>query len=226
MAGDADLAQVATLLADTTRASMCVALLDGRFKTAGELARLAGVSASTASEHLARLVAGGLFEADRQGRHRYFRLAGPDVAAALEAMAVLAPARPVGSLRDVTTGDALRRGRTCYDHLAGRLGVALTDALVSAGVLTVDFALADPAPLASLAVRLPPPSRRPLVRACVDWTERRHHAAGALPAALTARLFELGWLERLGTGRAIRLTVAGQDGLHQTLGCAITHRVA
>jgi DNA-binding transcriptional ArsR family regulator len=226
MAGDADIAQVATLLANTTRASICAALLDGRFKAAGELARLGGVSASTASEHLARLVAGGLLEADQQGRHRYFRLAGPQVAAALEAIAVLAPAGPVRSLRDHTAGEALRRGRTCYDHLAGRLGVALTDALVSAGVLTVDFALADPTPLAALAVQVPTTSRRPVVRACVDWTERRHHAAGALPAALTARLLELGWLQRIGSSRAVRLTAAGQHGLHQTLGCNVTDHAA
>lgn len=218
MRGDADVAAAAKLLADATRAAFCLALLDGRFRTAGELARAGGVSASTASGHLARLLTGGLVEVTSQGRHRYFRLAGPEVAAAVEALAVLAPVGPVRSLREATATRTLREGRTCYDHLAGRLGVAVTDSLVTAGVLTKELARADLSPLAPLDLTLSAAGRRPLARPCLDWTERRYHAAGTLPAALTTRLLDLGWLHRLGSRRAVRLSRDGEEGLAALLG--------
>jgi DNA-binding transcriptional ArsR family regulator len=123
MSGEPDIAQVAKLLAGPSRADICLALLDGRFRTAGELARAAQVAASTASEHLGRLRKGGFVEVASQGRHRYYRLAGAEVAAALEALGVLARATPVRSLRQAKASRRLRAGRTCYDHLAGRLGV-------------------------------------------------------------------------------------------------------
>ncbi|WP_228386925.1 ArsR/SmtB family transcription factor [Ornithinicoccus halotolerans] len=220
--GDTDLAALGRLLADSSRATMCTVMLDGRFHTAGELARAAEVAPSTASEHLTRLVSGGLVEGDRQGRHRYYRLAGADVAAALESLALVAPERAVTGLRSSSASAALRRGRTCYDHLAGELGVRLTDALIRRNVITDEFALADAAPLRELGVAVPAPadgaSRRPLVRGCVDWTERRHHAAGVVPAALATRLFDLGWVARVGSGRAVRLTGAGEAGLVGALG--------
>lgn len=220
MTGDADVAAVAALFGDRARAAMCVALLDGRHRPAGELARLAGVTASTASEHLGLLRAGGLLDATTQGRHRYYRLAGPDVAAAIETLSVIAPPAPVRSLRQSAAARRLRAGRMCYDHLAGQLGVLVTDALVAAGVLTPELGLADPAPLAPLRVAAPRSSaRRPAARPCLDWTERRQHAAGALPAALTSRLFELEWLCRPEAGRAVRLTPGGRQGLATTLGC-------
>lgn len=214
MPGDADIAAVASILADRSRASICQTLLDGRFRTAGELARAAAITPSTASEHLSRLLAGGLVEVTRQGRHRYYRLAGPDVAAALEALGALAPARPVNGLRESTAGAALRVGRTCYDHLAGQLGVAVTQGLVRAGVLNRDLAVVDVAALEPFGVALPQGSRRPLVRPCVDWTERCYHVAGALPAALTTAMFERGWLTRVGRGRAVRLSDSGRAELH------------
>lgn len=217
MPGDADIAAVASILADRSRAAICQTLLDGRFRTAGELARAASITPSTASEHLSRLLAGGFVEGTRQGRHRYYRLAGPDVAAALEALGALAPTSPVNSLRESTAGAALRVGRTCYDHLAGQLGVAVTQGLVRAGVLNNDLAVADVAPLKSLGVALPDGSRRPIVRPCIDWTERCYHVAGALPAALTTALFENGWLTRVGRGRAVRLTDAGRAELRWLL---------
>jgi DNA-binding transcriptional ArsR family regulator len=213
MPGDADIAAVASVLADRSRAAICQTLLDGRFRTAGELARAAAIMPSTASEHLSRLLSGGFVEVTRQGRHRYYRLAGPDVAAALEALGALAPPRPVNSLRESSAGAALRDGRTCYDHLAGRLGVAVTRGLVDAGVLNSDLAVVDVAPLESLGVVVPHGSRRPLVRPCVDWTERCYHIAGALPAALTTAFFDRGWLTRVGRGRAVRLTAAGRAEL-------------
>jgi DNA-binding transcriptional ArsR family regulator len=215
--GDARLAAVAKLFADDTRAAFCAALLDGSSRTAGELARYAGVAASTASEHLSQLVAGGMLEATKLGRHRYFRLASDEVAAALEALAVVAPTKRVSSLRQATVGTALREGRTCYDHLAGRLGVVLTDALIARGIVTPDFAPGDLSPLERLGIEMPPGSSRPSVRPCLDWTERRHHVAGALPAAFTRRLFELNWVQRTTQHRGVRVTEIGHEGLSDLL---------
>ncbi|MEH0845351.1 helix-turn-helix domain-containing protein [Micromonospora sp. CPCC 205711] len=212
------LADLAALLADNTRASFCLALLDGRAWTAGELARGAGVAASTASDHLTRLVRGGLLVEERQGRHRYVRLAGPAVAQLIEDLAGHAPASPrsARSLRAVTADAALAHARTCYDHLAGRLGVRLRDTLLARGLLGQADGLAlTPAGrewLAEFGVApVPPRSRRPLVRDCLDWTERRPHLAGALGAALCQRFAELGWTSP-GAGRAVRVTPAGLAG--------------
>ncbi len=215
------MADTARLLGDPTRATMCTLLLDGRFHTAGELARAAGVSPSTASEHLGRLLDGQLVTATRQGRHRYYRLAGPEVAAALEALCVLAGDgrdAPVRSLRASTASAQLRAGRTCYDHLAGELGLDVTRRLVGAGVLTPELGVHDMTPLAALELGPLTPARGPLARPCLDWTERRHHVAGPLARVLTERLLELEWLRRLPTPRAVRLTRAGREGLAALLG--------
>ncbi|SBT39918.1 ArsR/SmtB family transcription factor [Micromonospora auratinigra] len=219
------LAGLAALLADPTRASFCLALLDGRAWTAGELARRAGVAPSTASDHLTRLVRGGLLVQERQGRHRYVRLAGPAVAQLVEDLAGHAPTPPVPprTLRAASAGAALAYARTCYDHLAGRLGVLLHDALLDRGVLDRSGGLAlTPAGvtwLAGLGVPVAPlrAARRPLVRDCLDWTERRPHLAGALGAALCRRFADLGWTAS-GTGRAVRLTPAGRPALAAALG--------
>ncbi|MGC5019119.1 ArsR/SmtB family transcription factor [Micromonospora sp. DT47] len=210
------LADLAVLLADGTRASFCLALLDGRAWTAGELARAAGVAPSTASDHLSRLVRGGLLVEERQGRHRYLRLAGPAVAQLIEDLAGHLPPtpRPASSLRAATADAALARARTCYDHLAGRLGVRLRDALLARGLLEAADGLALTAAgrewLAGLGVPVAPlrAGRRPLLRDCLDWTERRPHLAGALGAALCHRFAELGWTAR-GGGRSIRVTPSG-----------------
>ncbi|MGN9813515.1 ArsR/SmtB family transcription factor [Micromonospora sp. BQ11] len=223
--GGPELARLAALLADDTRARMCLALLDGRAWTAGELARLAGVAPSTASEHLGHLVRGGLLAEERQGRHRYLRLAGPSVAQLIEDLAGHAPPprTPVGSWRAARADAALAYARTCYDHLAGRLGVLVRDAMLARRLLDDTAGLAlTPAGrhwLTALAVPvdLPHNGRRPLVRDCLDWTERRPHLAGTLGAALCRRLFELGWLAP-GTGRAVRLTPAGGPALAAALG--------
>jgi DNA-binding transcriptional ArsR family regulator len=215
------MADTARLLGDPTRAAMCTLLLDGRFHTAGELARAAGVAPSTASEHLGRLLDGQLVTATRQGRHRYYRLAGPEVAAALEALCVLAGGgkdAPVRSLRASTANAQLRAGRTCYDHLAGELGLDVTRRLVAAGVLTPELGVHDLTPLAALQLGPLTPARGPLARPCLDWTERRHHVAGPLARLLTERLFELDWLRRLPTPRAVRLTGTGREGLAALLG--------
>jgi len=222
-----DLASLAGLLADETRAAMCLALLDGRAWTAKELAAHANVAPSTATEHLHRLVAGGLLVERRQGRHRYLQLADPEVATLLEDLSArLAPAaRNVKGLRASTAHEALRRGRTCYDHLAGRLGIAVTDAMAEAGLLDVagGFALTaagrqwltGPVGIDPAALR---PGRRPMARACLDWTERRQHLAGVAGARLCERLLGRGWVIRVGSGRAVRTTPEGRTALRDRLG--------
>jgi DNA-binding transcriptional ArsR family regulator len=220
--GAAEMARLAGALADRTRAAFCLALLDGRAWTAGELARHGGVARSTASEHLDRLVADGLLAEERQGRHRYVRLADHEVAELVEHLSARAP-RPVAgpaSLGDATKRAALARGRTCYDHLAGALGVGVTDAMLDQGLL--DGWTVTPAGRAwldSLGVTVPAGGRRPFARGCLDWTERRPHLAGAVGAALCRRCLDAGWVERIGTGRAVRLTPPGRD----VLGASLQH---
>jgi DNA-binding transcriptional ArsR family regulator len=219
------LARFAGLLADGTRATFCMALLDGRAWTAGELARYAGVAASTASEHLTLLVAGGLLAEEHQGRHRYVRLATPRVAELIEEMSVYADAgspTPPTSLRGAVASEAMARARTCYDHLAGRLGVRVTDAMTARGFLgTADgFVLTAEGRewLESEVGATLGGGRRPVVRACLDWTERRPHLAGAAGAALCRRLHERGWVVRIGSQRAVRVTPDGESGLRELLG--------
>jgi DNA-binding transcriptional ArsR family regulator len=223
--GAPELARLAALLADGTRAAFCMALIDGRAWTAGELARRAGVTASTASDHLNRLVAGGLLVEERQGRHRYVRLAGPRVAQLIEDLTAHVPAQtPASSLRTATVSAAMARARTCYDHLAGRLGVLVTDALTRRGLLDqrAGFAFTG-AGLAWLAATLGPAAagldagRRPLARSCLDRTERRPHLAGAAGAALCGHALESGWVVRIGTQRALRVTPEGRQALRELL---------
>ncbi|MFF3303486.1 ArsR/SmtB family transcription factor [Streptomyces sp. NPDC001741] len=219
------LAALAALLADETRASFCLALLDGRAWTAGELARGAGVAPSTASEHLGKLIGGGLLTEERQGRHRYVRLADGRTAQLIEELAAhAAPGaeKPPRSLREASLQHALARGRTCYDHLAGRLGIRITDAMTERGLLRQDtgFALTEEglAWFEDLGVRLDTASRRPLARGCLDWTERRPHLAGVSGAALCRHVLDAGWCERVGTGRAVRATPDGLRALSRHLG--------
>jgi DNA-binding transcriptional ArsR family regulator len=306
---EVDIVPVAALLADGTRAAMLTALLDDRPLAAGELALAAGVSAATASAHLARLLAGGLVTVVAQGRHRYYRLASHEVADAIEALSHLSPAVPVRSLRQSQQAKALAEARTCYDHLAGRAGVALLDALLARGILVRQDGCepangshpgrpangaplgrpADGGPLGrpangghparpadggqsrtdggdpgrsvdggqtrtdgSLARAVPAPQahgglpgisvtpqgdaalaafgikvcdlrggRRKLAGQCLDWTERRPHLNGALGAALTSRLLDLGWIERGQRRRAVQVTATGRDGLAATFGCSL-----
>ena len=202
-----------------TRAAFCLALFDGRAWTAGELARHAGVARSTASEHLDKLAAGGLVVERRQGRHRYVELAGAAVAELLEdLMAHLEPCRQrPRTFRAVATADALARARTCYDHLAGRLGVAVTDAMTRKGLLDRDsgFALTEAGGdwLGTLGIDVADLRRRtrPVVRVCVDWTERRPHLAGGAGAQIFSRFLANGWVRRIGDGRALLVTPTGRS---------------
>lgn len=219
------MAELAAVFADRTRASMCVALLDGRARTASELARYANVARSTATEHLNLLVAADILAEQRQGRHRYLRLANTDIAELIETLASHTPpsAKRPHTLRTATTQAALTRARTCYDHIAGTLGVAITDAMTSQDMLSrhdgwtlTSTGLAWLRELGSDTESLRQ-TRRPLVRTCLDWTERRPHLAGAAGAAVCNRFFANGWIERIGTDRAIRLTTTGEAALRNQL---------
>jgi DNA-binding transcriptional ArsR family regulator len=251
MAGDTDLAPIAALIGDPGRARVLRALTDGRELPASVLAAEAGVAPSTASVHLRKLVDGGLVVAGRHGRHRYFRLAGPDVARALEALARIAPPAPVRSLREGTRAHAVRAARTCYDHLAGRLGVALMTGFLDSGVLTggdgrhergraradrpsaigrdLDYRLTDDGArrLRDLGVDVDGALAGPRtpIRYCVDWSEQAHHLSGALGAALAARMFELEWVARLPRTRAVLVTDAGRAGLAESLGVRVEANV-
>lgn len=226
VAGDVDIAPVAALIADGARAAMLTALLDGRALAAGELARIAGVSAPTASSHLARLLDGGLVSVVRQGRHRYYRLAGPDVAHTLEVLAGISGRVAVRSLRQSRQARLLREARSCYDHLAGRVGVELYDALVREGHLVdadggclLTASGADALTELGVDVERVRRARRGFAQGCLDWSERRPHLGGALGAAVLERLLARGWLERGTMPRALRLTAAGREGLERTFGC-------
>jgi DNA-binding transcriptional ArsR family regulator len=219
------LARLAGLIADETRAACLLALLDGRAWTASELARHAGVAASTLSEHLGKLVAGGVLAEERQGRHRYVRLADARVAQLVEDLAAqVAPddvVRP-RTLRASSAGSAMARGRTCYDHLAGRLGITVTDALTARGLLLQDtgFALTDAGLrwYEGAGIALDRKGRRPLARACLDWTERRPHLAGVAGAALCRHALDAGWCVRIGSERAVKVTATGERALAELLG--------
>lgn len=223
-----NLAAVASALADESRARMLVALMDERAgKSARELAQIAGVAASTATEHLNRLVGLGLLSESRQGRHRYVRLAGPHIAEALEAVAALGnqPAAPVSGLRASSAKAALARARTCYDHLAGALGVAITDALVNRGLLDEGSLALTSSGEAWLdeALESPfQPGRRPSTRACLDWTERRPHLAGAAGAHISTVFHDRQWVQPIRGSRAVVLTPAGDDAFHRLFGARIS----
>ncbi len=225
MRGDADVAAAARLLAEPARAALVLALMDAEALPSGELAARAGIAPSTASEHLARLVEGNLLEVERNGRRRYYRLAGPKVADAIEALAVIAPRYPVGSLREATRGELLRIARTCYDHLAGRVGVAVATSLEQQRVVvrrngTYGLGPAAGSRLAGLGIDLEQlmQLRRPVVRGCLDWSERELHVAGAVGAALATRFVELGWIRRREGNRSVEVTVDGLVGLRRELG--------
>ena len=238
MTGDADLAALGSVLGDRARARILLTLGDGRALPASTLAAEAGVAPSTASGRLARLVDAELLAVSAQGRHRYYRLAGPQVAELIEVLARVAPAAPVRSLREDTRAHALRAARTCYDHIAGRLGVAIMQSLIAGGAVTggdgrhrldgdgqdrlsapgrdVDYRLTAEGvrrlDRVGVEVGDVKPEGLPL-RYCVDWTEQAHHLSGSVGRALAGRLLDLGWLRRADRGRALHVTDAGRRGL-------------
>jgi DNA-binding transcriptional ArsR family regulator len=231
MASNAMFAEIAALAGDPARAGMLHALMDGRALTASELARVAGIAPQTASGHLARMTAGGLLSVEKQGRHRYHRLASPAVAQMMESIMQVASDLPTRRPLRVGPRDAaLRAARTCYDHLAGRLGVALADALVAGGYaeLTQDAGLITEAGIAlfdrigidvdALSARRGNRPPRILCRPCLDWSERRPHLAGALGTALCSHGFKQGWIRRINETRAVAITPKGERSFREQLG--------
>jgi DNA-binding transcriptional ArsR family regulator len=231
MASTAKFAEVAAIAGDLARAAMLHALMDGRALTASELARVADITPQTASGHLTRMASAGLVTVRKQGRHRYYSLASPDVARMMDSIMQVAsgietlrPA-PVTGPRDA----GLRAARTCYDHLAGRLGVAIADGLVAGGhvELTDDAGLVTDAGIAlfdrmgiDIAALDTGRGRRArvLCRPCLDWSERRPHLAGALGAAICARGFVDGWIRRAGDSRAVTVTRKGEQVFRDAFG--------
>jgi DNA-binding transcriptional ArsR family regulator len=220
-----NIAAIAALLGDPARANMLTALMHGQALTATELAQEAGVVLSTASGHLGKLQDAGLVDIEKQGRHRYFRLSGADVAAVLEGL--MGVAARTGHLR-VRTGPRdpeLRRARVCYDHLAGDAAVRMYDRLQSAGMIAaasgaLRLTKAGERFFSALGIDLEAAAngRRPLCRACLDWSERRPHIAGTVGAALCGRFLELGWVERRRDTRALTITAVGRRGFIDAFG--------
>lgn len=214
-----DLARVASMIGVPARAAMLSALLGGRPLTAGELARTARVAPSTASQHLAQLVDSGLVALRNAGRHRYYSLANHEVAAALEALARISPRKEELKGRSAE----FRFARMCYDHLAGALGVLLTDTLIERGFIREGSGYELTADgeqwLQTFGINTQElrRARRTLVRPCLDWSERRHHLAGGVGAAVASVLLERGWLRRLPDTRALQLTMRGREGLYRAL---------
>jgi DNA-binding transcriptional ArsR family regulator len=226
MVAAANMVEVAALVGDTARATMLAALMGGQSLTASELAFLARVSRPTASEHLGKLVNARLLAVTPKRRNRYYRIASPLVAAMLEGIhAVAAIEVPPRYQPRSAKDDALRFARTCYDHLAGRLGVAIADTMVNAGYLTLsddggELTDAGRRFLIGFGVDLvaEPRSRRVYCRPCLDWSERRHHVAGHIGREILRRCLELGWLARSRDHRAVPLPAAGHAGLRATFG--------
>jgi DNA-binding transcriptional ArsR family regulator len=242
MPGDTDLAALGAVLAERARSRMLLALGDGRALPASVLASEAGVAPSTASGHLSRLVDAGLLTVTVQGRHRYYRLAGPEVGELIEVVSRLAPAAPIRSLRDDTRAHAVRNARTCYDHIAGRLGVAIMQSLIADGSVTggnglhdvdgggqdrlsargrdVDYRLSDAGAARLLSLGVEVGDRRAL-RYCVDWSEQAHHLSGAVGRALAGRLLDLRWVRRADRTRALHVTSEGRRGLAAEFGVTL-----
>jgi DNA-binding transcriptional ArsR family regulator len=226
------LSEVAALMGDPARASMLQLLMDGRAHTASELALNAGVTAQTASGHLARMVEANLLAARAQGRNRFYRLASSDVAHAIESLEAIAGKRaPPASKSAAWRRDPdLRFCRTCYDHLAGQVGMAVTDSLTKGGHLEPkgarDWALTGSGELfcKKIGVDLEGAHKadsRHFARQCLDWSERRPHISGSLGAAIADTFFKRGWAERMRRGRTVRLTDAGRRTLVRDFGAAI-----
>lgn len=244
MTGDADLSRVADLFADRARSRILLALISGRELSASMLAQEAGVSRSTASAHLKKLTEGGLIAVRAQGKGRHYRLAGAAVSRVIEKLMELAPPEPITSLRASSRAGRLRRARSCYDHMAGQLGVGIMHSMLEQGFLSGGDGSYDPEGtgadrpsqfgrdvnyeltgdgrdfLDSLGVHLPG-GRRPLVRYCVDWTETRHHLAGQLGCALRDHALAADWIRPLPGSRVLRITPDGAAGIEKAFGLVV-----
>lgn len=218
-----NVALIASMVSDASRSAILNALMDGRFHAAGELARMAGIQPQTASFHLAKMVDAGLIAVEKQGRHRYYGIRNPEVAQVMESLLSIAPPVKIKSLRQSAEEQTLRKARTCYDHLAGNLGVSLTQSLVREGILLegengFEVTKNGEAFFENFQIDLNrvKRKRRSFSHKCLDWSERRHHLAGALGHALLDRLLELNWVQRLPNTRAVKITPQGKVGLKET----------
>lgn len=224
MPAAANMVEVAALVGDTARATMLSALMSGQSLTGSELAFLARISRPTASEHLSRMVDARLLSVTRKRSFRYYRIASPLVASMLESIKLVAALEvPPRYLPRSARDDALRFGRTCYDHLAGRLGVAIADSLVACGCIVLgqdggDVTATGAKMLTEFGVELSRRNKRIFCRPCLDWSERRYHIAGHVGAEIQRRCTELKWLVRVPDTRAVQLTTAGQTGLRNAFG--------
>jgi DNA-binding transcriptional ArsR family regulator len=220
--------EIAALVGNPARANILMALIDGRALTASELSYIAGVSPQTTSEHLGMLRQAKLLSMTKQGRHCYFRLGSPQVARMIESIMVVAADAPQRYRPRWNGGDQLRTARTCYDHIAGRLGVALTDALTRHEhiVLSEDGGMVTRGGekyLSDFGVQLDDlrRGRRTFCRPCIDWSERRPHLAGALGTALAERCFALGWIARIRDSRALKISAKGEQGFGEVFGVTL-----
>ncbi|WP_152654982.1 helix-turn-helix transcriptional regulator [Oceanobacillus sp. CFH 90083] len=219
-----NIAEVAALLSEPSRAIILTTLLDGRFHTAGELARMAAIQPQTASHHLTKLEQNNLITMEKHGRYRYYQLVNEDIAQIIEGFLTISRPAEIRSFSQSKQAKALQRARTCYDHLAGNLGVMVTEAMVQADYLDKtdkDFIVTEHGErffydfgldLSSIKKK-----RRAFSRMCLDWSERKHHLAGALGCAFTTQLFELGWIERVPSIRAVEVTQKGAAGFKKYL---------
>ncbi|WP_044639825.1 ArsR/SmtB family transcription factor [Risungbinella massiliensis] len=218
-----NITMVATLVSDTSRAAMLTILMDGRFHPASELAYMAGVKPQTASFHLTKMVQADIVTVEKQGRHRYYGIRNSEVAQVMEQLLAIAPPMEIRSLKQSSEDKAVRFARTCYDHLAGNVGVQLTNSLLQMGVIyeeEKDFLVSEKGKdfFGDFQINISQikKKRRSFATKCLDWSERRHHLAGSLGNALLERLLELNWLERIPKTRAIQITSEGKKGLKET----------
>ncbi|MBS4190391.1 helix-turn-helix transcriptional regulator [Bacillus sp. FJAT-49705] len=217
-----NVAEIAFLLGEKSRATILISLMDGRFHTASELAYMAAITPQTASFHLSKLIEASLVNVDKQGRHRYYQLANEEVARILESFLAISPPPEVRSLKQSSQVKLLREARTCYDHLAGKLGVGLTESMLNTGYLEkeernfvvtpkgeqffTDFGI----DLGQLKRK-----RRSFSHACLDWSERHHHLAGALGNELMKHFLDLSWIVQVPSIRAVKVTDKGKVGFKQ-----------
>ncbi|MDB5616422.1 helix-turn-helix transcriptional regulator [Tardiphaga sp.] len=229
MVAAANMVEIAALVGDTARATMLAALMGGQALTSSELAALAHISRPTASGHLGKLVAARLLAVTQERRHRYYRIASPLVARMLESIKAVAAIEVPARYRPRSIqGDALRFARTCYDHLAGQLGVSIADALVAQGFILLsedggEVTTAGATFLTAFGAEfvVKSGSRRVFCRACLDWSERRYHVAGLVGSEIWRRCVELGWVVRPRDSRAVGVTAAGRRGFRETLGVTL-----
>ncbi|MFW9335763.1 ArsR/SmtB family transcription factor [Paenibacillus polymyxa] len=229
MSTQSNVAMIASLVSEPSRAAILTALLDGRFHTASELAHMAGIKPQTASFHLAKMTEAQVITVEKQGRHRYYGIQDPEVAQVMESLLSIAPPVPIKSLKQASENEAIRLARTCYDHVAGHLGVQIMSFFMQKGILSEDqdglhitqqgeIFFAD----FQINLKNTRQKRRSFSHKCLDWSERRHHLAGALGSALLDRLFELHWVEHLPTTRAIRITAEGKRGFKEVFSIEIS----